>query len=308
MDKELRAKVFISCGQRKGSDEVQVADKIKIRLTNKGYDPYVAVQETTLKGLKENIFYHLSTAEYFLFIDFKREQLVNSDSTHRGSLFCHQELAIASYLDLPILGFQEIGLRKNDGILQALQANFTEFSDRHTLHDVITSQIDEQGWKPNWKNQLVMERDKGQYEDALINVNGQPKPARFFHISVKNLNPHKHAKNCYAFLESITNEDTGEVTSLRSVEFKWAGYGLPNTTILPGKERPLDAFYVLHEAPNTLHFNLFTDSGHFVPRVQGTGNLKLTYAIISDNFNPIRTNFRLCLGDTLESISFEEDI
>jgi hypothetical protein len=139
MTQNLRAKVFISCGQRKDSDEVVIAQQIADRLEKKEFEPYIAVQQASLRGLKENIFQELSLSEYFLFVDFKREKI--SDSIYRGSLFCHQELAIASFLDIPVLGFQEQGVSPDDGILSFLQANCTPFTDRHTLANVIADKM-----------------------------------------------------------------------------------------------------------------------------------------------------------------------
>ena len=40
---EPRARVFISCGQMKGSDEVMIASKIRDRIEVLGFDPYIAV-------------------------------------------------------------------------------------------------------------------------------------------------------------------------------------------------------------------------------------------------------------------------
>src|SRR5438477_12554495 len=113
---EPRARVFISCGQSRGSDEESTASDIATRLRELGFDPYIAVQEQTLRGLKENIFEQLAKSEYFVFVDFKREQLANSGPPiHRGSLFSHQELAVASYLDIDLMAFQESGGKHDDG-------------------------------------------------------------------------------------------------------------------------------------------------------------------------------------------------
>jgi hypothetical protein len=89
-----RARVFISCGQTKDSDELETAHKIRERLKELGFDPYIAVEEQTLRGLKENIFPQLQDSEYFVFVDFKREKLVprhegKTGPKHRGSLFSH---------------------------------------------------------------------------------------------------------------------------------------------------------------------------------------------------------------------------
>ena len=74
-----KARVFISCGQR-DQDERTVVDKIADTIRNAGFDPYVAVEQQSLRGLKENIFFHLASSEYFLFVDFKREELTNSET------------------------------------------------------------------------------------------------------------------------------------------------------------------------------------------------------------------------------------
>jgi hypothetical protein len=102
MSSALRARVFVCCGQRVDSDEVAVAADIASRLVSLGYDPYVAAEQQSLRSLRENIFTSLRDSEYFLFVDFARERLLAGDGTAldcRGSLFSHQELAIASYLE-----------------------------------------------------------------------------------------------------------------------------------------------------------------------------------------------------------------
>jgi len=71
----------------------------------------------------------LAASEYFVFVDFKRERL-NDTIECRGSLFSHQELAIASFLDLEVLAFQEAGVKQSDGIMGFLQANAISFTDR----------------------------------------------------------------------------------------------------------------------------------------------------------------------------------
>ena len=83
-----RARVFISCGQNKNSDELETALRIRDRLSELGFDPYVAVEEQTLRGLKENIFPRLRDSEYFVFVDFKRERLVAHGRGRPTGTFC----------------------------------------------------------------------------------------------------------------------------------------------------------------------------------------------------------------------------
>jgi len=90
----LKARVFISCGQAKNTDELEIATEIKNELKKMGYDPYVALDNQSPEGINEIIFKKLANSEYFLFIDFKRERLYKKISKdfedtkkHRGSLF-----------------------------------------------------------------------------------------------------------------------------------------------------------------------------------------------------------------------------
>lgn len=310
---EVRARIFISCGQRKeGSDERRIAQLIKVLLEAKGFNAYVATEVHSPGGLWESIFNVLSSSEYFLFIDFKREELkdpsLQEPNVHRGSLFSHQELAVACYLQIPILAYQEEGVKPNDGILQYVQVNPKPFRDREMLPDSVIGAVDREGWNPNWRNQLVMERNPNEYSEANITLQQQdgqrtPVPSRFFHIDVRNLNIHKHARNCYAFLERIRNLSTGQCDETNYVELKWAGYRLPGATILPGSQRRIDAFFAFNQSPRFLQSSSFTDATDYVPRVEGPGDYDLTYVVVSDNFQRVTSTFRVHLGDKLDEIS-----
>lgn len=303
----IRAKIFISCGQR-DSDEVNIAHRIKERLEELGYDSYIAAEEQTLKGVKENIFKQLETSEYFIFIDFKREQLKirSTEPVYRGSLFSHQELAIASYLDIPVIAFQEKGVKKDDGILKFIQANCIPFTDRHTLPSVIADYV-QKNWNPHWRNEITLERNDKDYEDVI----GVPEKrmARFFHIKVRNLNKRKPALNCLAYLKSIRNIHTTEEKFFETVELKWKGVNFPNVIILPDSYRYLDGFFVFHDVPNIAYPNLspFVDFTGYFYQIIGPGDFELVYAVLSENFRPAVAKFRLHLGTRLDDIIFQKE-
>jgi len=299
------ARVFISCGQAKGSDEVETAAKIGRRLEELGFEYYIAVQEQTLRGLKENIFGQLENSEYFIFVDFKREQFKDSPEC-RGSLFSHQEIAIASYLDITVLAFQESGVKPDDGILQFLQANATRFTDRHLLPGVIADEIQRRRWNPHWRNELVLGRPHAtQHGDSRMVVMGTEKISRFFHIDVHNRHLRKTARNCYVYLERATRLVPPTSIPVRAVEIKWEGYTLPSAHIPPGTIRRFDGFYIFHDDPTRLHFRLFTDSTAFIPDVHGDGKYELHYSVVADNFPTARGSFLLNLNHSLSSTTLE---
>jgi hypothetical protein len=81
-----KTRIFVSCGQKRDSDnEIQIARQIFRKLADMGFEPYLALEEQTLMGIKENIFSKLEESEYFIFIDFKRERMETGE--HRGSYF-----------------------------------------------------------------------------------------------------------------------------------------------------------------------------------------------------------------------------
>ncbi len=297
----LRAKVFISCGQRADSGERDIANRIAARLSDEGYDAYVALEQQNLRGVKENIFPELESSEYLLFIDFRREPLADSESEPpvcRGSLFSHQELAVAAFLDLEVIAFQEERVKRDDGLIGFLQANCIPFSDRHTLPSVVLDTVRTRGWRPDWKRQLKLERDESEFVDAW-DLNREHL-RRFFHVGVRNLDHRRHATNCYAYLESVIHLDTARELPLETIEFKWEGYKAPNATILPGASRNFDAIVAPHKDPAKPQFSLFTDSTRFVPPIAGPGSYRVSFLVISDNFAPTRGNFLLEVAHRLD--------
>lgn len=298
----LKAKVFISCGQRKGTEELEIAHKIANILIKAGFDPYIAVEEQTLKGLKENIFKQLETSEYIVFIDFLREEIRSGkqETFRRGSLFSHQELAIASYLNKQLMSFQEEGIKYDDGLMRFLQGNSITFNNRDELPAMVDDRLKKLDWNPEWKNQLSLKTSPSNFADATIGPENQM--CRFFHIDVDNLNPIKAALNCYGYIEKIINLDDKAEIKFEMSELKWKGYTFPNVIIGPKRTRKLDAFWVYHQEPNILRFNIFSDYGGNLHGLAGGSKLEFTYSIISENFPIEKKAFIVENGKILDEV------
>ena len=321
MEGNIRARVFISCGQQKESDEIRVARDIAEKLDMMGFEPYIAVAEQTLKGVKENIFQKLGESEYIIFVDFKRERLFTSENDrfedtkrHRGSLFSHQELAIATYLGIECMAFQEEGVKKDDGILRFIQANCIPFTDtdRHSLADAVAKKVKEAGWKASWRNELVLTREGArQYEDVnQVDRDGRKQDsARFYHMKVVNHHQKEIARNCAVYLEKIENLPTGEVVTPELVEFKWKGLLTSTVNIPPRQSRYIDAFHINYTMPKTVNLGInqfIVDySGYYATYTLWTAiDHRLSFVIFSENFAPVRRIFRLHMGDKLDDVEF----
>src|SRR3990167_6126292 len=96
----MAGKVFISCGQRPGTERNTAERNAQILREEFHLNPYLAFK---IQGLEDimTITRELRTSDYYLFIDFKRD--TNNGSEFACSLFTHQELTLAHHL-----GFQEI--------------------------------------------------------------------------------------------------------------------------------------------------------------------------------------------------------
>jgi hypothetical protein len=300
-----RARVFISCGQSKESDEAQVARDIAARLKELGFDPYIAIAEQTLRGLKENVFEQLRKSEYFLFVDFKRELLTGSDF-HRGSLFSQQELAIASLLDIEVAAFQEKGVKPKDGLMQFLQTNTKEFTDKNLLPNAVADIVRQRGWNPSWRNELVLEAPQTVDNVRIYDIAGQDQGnGKFFLINVRNHHREKLAMSCCVYLTSATKLPATDIP-LKTIEFKWAGTPLPGVGIAAGDSRLFDAFHIPHSDPLALQFNVHTDSGEYLPRFQKEeGEYELSFRVTSENFAAVQRRFILALKPSLAATIFQ---
>ena len=308
-----RARVFISCGQRKDTEEVKIATEIANELTVLGFEPYIAVTEQTLKGVKENIFTKLRETEYFLFIDFKRERLFKGNDpfldtgNYRGSLFSHQELSIATYEDYEVLAFQEESVKKDDGILKFIQANCIPFTDVKSLPSFVIQKVKERGWNPNWRNTLSLNRLVTDYEDPM-SPRGR---GRFYHVRVFNNHKSKIARNCFAYVEGIKNINTGQKSTFELVELKWKGIKKETVSIVPKSFRYLDAFNILFSQPAVANLGLndflIDWSGYReMYRIIGLGDYEVDYVIFSENFSPARAKFILHMDAQIQNTAFNK--
>jgi hypothetical protein len=302
----LRARVFISCGQNKETDEVEIAGRIAKVLDGLGYEPYIAVVEQTLKGLTDNIFARLKESEYFLFIDFKRDRLTDRGlDCCRGSLFSHQELGIAAFLKKPVIAFREKSVIWDDGIMGFLQANCEQFSDRSDLPRLVAAKVPNK-WKPDWRNELEIRREEGQFQDEVIAPSGgaPPRPVRFFHLDVVNSNPFETAINCCAYLVNTEVLPQRRELPLQDVEFKWRGVLFPTVMIPPSRTRQFDAFLSFRDDPGHALTGALTDSWRHRYGLQ-QGDYLITFAVRSENFPEARKTFLLKVGGgTVENIVF----
>jgi hypothetical protein len=298
--KPQKTKIFISCGQKTKS-ETNIAKQIEAKLIHLGFDTYLAIEQHTLRGLKENIFKHLTESEYFLFVDFKREQLNNSNN-FRGSLYTNQELAIASFLEKEVIPFQQKDILHIDGMLSSLQLNPIKFNNKEKtkLPDLIELQIKQSGWNNQWKNKLDISIHPNCHDARKQNGD----IGSHYFLRIDNLHKDKIAFNCRAYVKSIVDKTNNLPFPTETVELKWAGSLVPSVPIMPKSYRLLDAFFVLHSRPDMLIFSSFSDSLMHLPPLIGIREYEIIYVVVSENVPLLEIKTKINITGNLETISF----
>jgi hypothetical protein len=295
MMESSKARVFISCGQR-NHKEKGIGLACKTYLEHKGFIAYFAEEVHSLEALTENIFHHLKRSEYFVFIDFKREEIPGGK--FRGSMFVNQEIAVAAFLDIETVGFHETGVIR-EGVIEYLIANPIYFNDKKDFIKKLKESTKD--WRPDWRNELSLEFLR--VVPNVMTVESR-KLTDWYHLQVRNNHHSKYARNCVAYVLEIRNIDTGEEINPGNFELTWAGTGLFEKHILPRRAAEVDAF-LIYQGEDTIKFQHrpSTSTQYRMPNLS-KGNYLITYLIASENFRPVARTFQLEFGGDSRKINF----
>jgi len=147
----LRSKVFISSGQRK--EELRVAKQIGRMLRSLGFRFFIAKDVQSIPEINSGIIRELKDSDCYLFVNFCREKLANGK--FRGSLFSHQEFAIAYALKFEdkILVVNQKGVERQ-GLLRYFGCNSEEFSGYRDCVAVLRRALKRTNWTPDYSRRL----------------------------------------------------------------------------------------------------------------------------------------------------------
>jgi hypothetical protein len=276
-----KALVFLSCGQRDG--ERELARCIQQKIKELGFDCYNA---DSWQGFDDvmSITEYLSKADYYLFIDFKREGGIPI------SVFAHQEFALARAWGITeMLAFREKGLScHTTGMVSYVLAHPIEF-DRENLVALVKKKIEEKGWKPEYSRNLVASRLERTAPVCYTDHHGT-NCEKIWQVVIENKRSDRAALNTIAILDKIEGEGITEEEPLRpdTTFLKWAEQRQTyQRTILPGCSARVDAFALrVNEDGVFLHSD--RDVYPREPVISSPGKYILTYLLYADSFPPVR--------------------
>lgn len=301
-----KARAFISCGQ-KGAREREFARAIQTLVRNKGFVPYLAFENHSSKALTEGIYAHLRTADYFLFVDFQRENLEGTGEC-RGSLFSNQELAIASFLEVNSLYFVERGIREREGVLGSIQGNPIIFESRDDLVSQVAHEIEAANWNPRDRRELRIERTQGECQaaDAPAIGSGKATRVRYYHVRLRNSSTRIPATDCTVQVLGIRQVGHGGVIVPDVKEMKFKHITWPTVFIPPGTDREFDGMLVSEDSPNKAILgmlnNPYVDNSRIteICSVFGPGESEVDIVAYSREFAPARATLVIRLGSRIE--------
>ena len=309
----MKAQIFLSCGQNPDYDEPRFVQLIKDKIINLGFDePYIAVHIQSPRSIRENVFRQLQESDYFIWIDFRREDIKDHTGNviSRGSLFTNQELALASFLEIESILFQEDGIQR-DGMLNAIQGNATRFSNRNDLPDLIAGEITRRHWTIQTRNTLALSVYPHS-DHRLDQTKADGRFSRPFHIKVENLHHRKDARNCFAYLDEVVDLNSNQNIKWATAEFKWERTRLASVRIAPKSYRNFDAAWLFENRDKKIEMGFFNpvvpSPTDYFPYQLRPGKYLLTFIVVSDNFVPVRKSFIFEFGQTLESGKLSEEI
>lgn len=295
-----QARVFISCGQ-KNNTEKALGFACREYFHNRGFKTYLAEEAQNLEGLTENIFRHLRTSEYAIFIDPKRENL-DGKSEFRGSLFVNQELAIAAFQQIDALVFHQEGV-KLEGVAKYLIVKPIHFKNKN---DFIKKLADNtKTWDPHWRNEISLESPI--VAKDVLSAENRTDLIDWYHVPVRNVHRYQYARNCLVYVLRIIDDVGGKEVYSPNIELLWSGaVSAQPKHILPQKAAKVVAFFINHskdiieflEAPSRS-----TEPEYQLPDLQA-GKYSITYTVLSDNFEQVNRTFKISFGGRYDSITF----
>lgn len=301
-----KARVFISCGQSNGEEKAYGVKASEWFRTN-GFEPYFAEQYNTPEGLTENIFNALKKCEYFISINFEREH------SQVGSLFIQQELAIASFLRIPMISFHK-GKIQLQGIQKYILLNSIKIN---TVEELINNLKDKtKEWDSKSKNQLFLTFGNhhpniplmGSGWKPILDGNNKPILADWYHIIVHNQSSSINVTNCSGYIDSITNVRSGEIIFKDNdykTELFWAAAGDIRINIPKLGKRDLDAFH-FRKNDKRLLFNQRTTSSEYGYPLLDQGKYSISYIVISDNIAAAKCEIKIEISEEVKILDFQQ--
>lgn len=239
----MSSRVFISCGQATTAER-RVADEVRRWFEAEGYLPHVAIQAQSLEDVNSGIIEELKRSDFYVFIDFRREQLPRKGRLfglcgprrYRGSLFTNQELAVAQVLRFAkVIFLQQEGVEL-EGLLKYMGSNATHFTKTSEVVALLERLVRERRWTPSYSRHLEVGDPHWTPVLPYLDHTGT-KMVRVFELDIHNRRSDLAALNAVARLARLATSDGSTPSGIDSSELKVVGHAVTLARPRPGSSR-----------------------------------------------------------------------
>ena len=293
----MKAKVFISCGTMPG-DENNAAFAIKEWLEEKGFVAHVAVGTQNLTDVNTGIIDQLRTSDYYLFIDFRRELLPSNNGTqglYRGSLYTHQELALAYSFGFEKCIFLQQTLMESKGIGQYVLGNPRQFENHPDALAIGQQEVQARQWVPTYSRHLKPTKicPATPYYPIDYAYGPHRRCEGIWHCYIANTRTEDAASDVLVRLNRLSDVAGNNLPLQDRSRLKWSLASGYDRTIFPGDCEAFDAF--AFDAGNWTHVYMHSsrDVWPQQPIIDKTGTYILDYQIFSKGFPHLELTIRL---------------
>lgn len=297
----MNSKIFLSCGQH--GNELTIARKIKSELVRRGFEVHVALDVQSIPEINSGIIGELKNSDFYLFINFCRESIgkdKRGQVEYRGSLFSHQEFAIAYALgfDDKILVVNQKGAKK-EGLLKYFGCNTEEFSDPDDCVVVVQHALNRANWQSDYSRRLhagqthVSRKMRYSNPDTEINLKGD-----MWQLDIHNHRPDIAAQEATGRLISYKRAGS-RITLPCEIHspLKASGKSAFSHTIFPRSRETFDVVCVGESIYHSGQRHVFLNSALDLtptPWLQITnGTWELTYEFLAIGFPVLRVVIEL---------------
>ena len=301
----MGARVFISCGQRDG--ERQVAQEVAQWFSARGFRPYVALEAQSIQDVNSGIIAELRRSDYYVFIDFRRELLQDGEQNlYRGSLFSHQELAIAYAMGFEhAVFFRECDV-KLEGVCAYMASNATPFESGSEVPDLVANAVTRRGWHAGYSRNLVVGPLRLTGANEIIQY--RDLRGRFLYADIQNRRPDVGATGVVARLWALSVAGGSRQTSPNRSHLKVTGQHLAfEQTIWPESHGAFDLLCVDSELGSRVYLNNALDVIPTPFLFDSIGEHLLEYEVFAHGFERVQFSVRLrtsndCAGASAEFV------
>jgi hypothetical protein len=296
----MKSKVFISCGQS-AQIEKDLAKKIKDWFISNDFNAYVAITTQSIQDVNSGIIEELKSSDYYVFIDFKREQI--GDNIYRGSLFTNQELAIAYLLDFEKVAFIRHKDIKLEGISQYMLSNALTYENENEIFDKLTNYIKESQWTTQYTRHLHIKELNFPGPFTYTDHRGQ-RQCHILTLSIVNKRHDIAAYNTVARLEKIESEK--ETKNSPDMNYlKVTGKGGYNQIIWPTGEGAIDLLNVTYNDPEKIYLNSSSDIHPISPIIYKAGQYILHYSILAQDFPLLKFKLQISVSADIKKFGYK---